>query len=101
MRGLFFACLFFIAGFCVGYIYPRVPVQAALLGGDPTSSTTPGIECPFYEIVGAKDCVPPEHLTCNEDWSFCTLKDEPAPVSEPTTPPAASQAPSSSDCEED
>ena len=33
-------------------------------------------ECPFYEMAGAKGCVPPPNLECNEDWSVCTLKED-------------------------
>lgn len=66
--------------------------------GDPQSYVDTVGQCPFYEMAGAKGCVPPENLQCNADWSVCTPKDESTPVSTPSAAPAASQAPKTSSC---
>lgn len=48
-------------------------------------------QCPFYENVDAKGCVPPADLVCNADWSHCEpRKDEVEPTPEIAAPPAAS-----------
>ena len=66
--------------------------------GDPSSYVDTVGQCPFYEMAGAKGCVPPSNLQCNADWSVCTPKDESTPVSTPSVDPAASQAPKSVTC---
>lgn len=66
--------------------------------GDPQSYVDTVGQCPFYEMAGAKGCVPPENLQCNADWSVCTPKDESTPVSTPSAAPATSQAPKPSSC---
>ena len=60
--------------------------------GDPASYIDTVGQCPFYEMAGAKGCVPPPNLNCNADWSVCTPKDESTPISEPIVDPAASQS---------
>lgn len=59
--------------------------------GDPSSYVDTVGQCPFYEMAGAKGCVPPPDIECNADWSVCKQKEVSQPVSTIQTPPAASQ----------
>lgn len=81
-----------IAIFVTIAVFLMRDAEAAPVAGDPTSFTEK-YQCPFYENVDAKGCVPPADLTCNADWSHCEpRKDEVQPVSTPEAAPAASQA---------
>jgi hypothetical protein len=81
-----------VAVFIVIAIFLMTDVDAAPVAGQPETFTEK-YQCPFYENVDAKGCVPPPNLTCNADWTVCTPKeDASAPISTPETPPAASQA---------
>ncbi len=66
--------------------------------GDPQSYVDTVGQCPFYEMAGAKGCVPPSNLECNADWSVCKPKDESTPVSTSSVAPAASQTVKPSSC---
>lgn len=65
---------------------------SAATAGDPESYVDTKYQCPFYENAGAKGCIVPSNLQCNADWSLCTPKDEPQPISEPVVAPVASHA---------
>lgn len=43
--------------------------------GDPSSYVDTYGQCPFYENAGAKGCYPPPGITCNADWSHCTMSE--------------------------
>lgn len=39
--------------------------------GDPESYVGTVGQCPFYEIAGAKGCIVPPYIECNENWTVC------------------------------
>lgn len=53
----------------------RIPfTNKPVTAGDPESYVDTYGQCPFYENAGAKGCVPPPDIECNDDWSVCTYK---------------------------
>jgi len=50
--------------------------QAPVVAGQPETYVNTVGQCPFYEMVTEKGCVPPSYLECNADWSVCTMKGE-------------------------
>lgn len=50
--------------------------QAPVVSGQPESYVGTVGQCPFYEIVNEKGCVPPADIECNADWTVCTKKGE-------------------------
>lgn len=61
----------------------RIPfTNKEVTPGDPQSYVDTYGQCPFYENAGAKGCYPPPGITCNADWSHCTMTEEAIPTSE-------------------
>lgn len=61
----------------------RIPfTNKEVTPGDPSSYVDTYGQCPFYENAGAKGCYPPPGITCNADWSHCTMTYEAIPTSE-------------------
>lgn len=50
--------------------------QAPVVAGQPETYVDTVGQCPFYENVTEKGCVPPADIECNADWSVCTKKGE-------------------------
>lgn len=54
----------------------RIPfTQKDVTPGQPDSYVDTYGQCPFYENAGAKGCYPPPGITCNADWSHCTMSE--------------------------
>lgn len=57
---------------------PRIPfTNKPVQPGNPDSYVGTYGQCPFYENAGEKGCVPPPGVTCNADWSHCTMESKP------------------------
>lgn len=50
--------------------------QAPVVSGQPETYVGTVGQCPFYEIVNEKGCVPPADIECNADWTVCTKKED-------------------------
>lgn len=50
--------------------------QAPVVSGQPETYVNTVGQCPFYEIVNEKGCVPPADIECNADWTVCTKKED-------------------------
>lgn len=54
----------------------RIPfTNKEVTPGDPSSYVDTYGQCPFYENAGVKGCYPPPGITCNADWSHCTMSE--------------------------